>query len=232
MEWGEGHRNSHSPDETRGSGYYFTSVSFESAPTWLQLDRGGGVAVTVRCHTLKEYRYEIAASSVVFFPVSVSTGGPFPSIRYLIPSRMADKALILRVIMGNGTLWVVNFIVHSLEGRPCQTDYPVGGRALCMRFRATRPHTKMLVSDPINKSIAKPTKEVNGVLITPVDTIKYLEDSNGTTTPVMFESHVGQTSRQLERSGILALESELVLAGHQVSVQASQHSSLEQLSHV
>ncbi|GBP13516.1 hypothetical protein EVAR_6870_1 [Eumeta japonica] len=34
--------------------------------------------------------------------------------------------------------------------------------------------TKMLVRDPINKSIAKQTQEINGVLITPVDTIKYL----------------------------------------------------------
>ncbi|GBP03646.1 hypothetical protein EVAR_2401_1 [Eumeta japonica] len=32
----------------------------------------------------------------------------------------------------------------------------------------------MLVRDPINKSIAKQTQEINGVLITPVDTIKYL----------------------------------------------------------
>ncbi|GBP42782.1 hypothetical protein EVAR_23422_1 [Eumeta japonica] len=32
----------------------------------------------------------------------------------------------------------------------------------------------MLVRDPINKSIAKHTQEINGVLITPVDTIKYL----------------------------------------------------------
>ncbi|GBP81197.1 hypothetical protein EVAR_31529_1 [Eumeta japonica] len=29
--------------------------------------------------------------------------------------------------------------------------------------------------DPINKSIAKQTQEINGVLITPVDTIKYLD---------------------------------------------------------
>ncbi|GBP32938.1 hypothetical protein EVAR_20116_1 [Eumeta japonica] len=34
--------------------------------------------------------------------------------------------------------------------------------------------TKMLVRDPINKSIAKQTQEINGVLITPVDAIKYL----------------------------------------------------------
>ncbi|GBP83220.1 hypothetical protein EVAR_66771_1 [Eumeta japonica] len=32
----------------------------------------------------------------------------------------------------------------------------------------------MLVRDPVNKSIAKQTQEMNGVLITPVDTIKYL----------------------------------------------------------
>ncbi|GBP83590.1 hypothetical protein EVAR_49081_1 [Eumeta japonica] len=32
----------------------------------------------------------------------------------------------------------------------------------------------MLVRDPINKSIAKQTQEINGVLITPLDTIKYL----------------------------------------------------------
>ncbi|GBP14086.1 hypothetical protein EVAR_102763_1 [Eumeta japonica] len=32
----------------------------------------------------------------------------------------------------------------------------------------------MQVRDPINKSIAKQTREINGVLITPVDTIKYL----------------------------------------------------------
>ncbi|GBP62580.1 Retrovirus-related Pol polyprotein from type-2 retrotransposable element R2DM; Endonuclease [Eumeta japonica] len=34
--------------------------------------------------------------------------------------------------------------------------------------------TKMLVRDPINKSIAKQTQEINGVLIIPVNTIKYL----------------------------------------------------------
>ncbi|GBP68504.1 hypothetical protein EVAR_42455_1 [Eumeta japonica] len=32
----------------------------------------------------------------------------------------------------------------------------------------------MVVRDPINKSIAKQTQEINGVLITPVATIKYL----------------------------------------------------------
>ncbi|GBP62707.1 hypothetical protein EVAR_48052_1 [Eumeta japonica] len=35
--------------------------------------------------------------------------------------------------------------------------------------------TKMLVRDPINKSIAKKTQDINGILITPVDTIKYLD---------------------------------------------------------
>ncbi|GBP92842.1 Retrovirus-related Pol polyprotein from type-2 retrotransposable element R2DM; Endonuclease [Eumeta japonica] len=41
-----------------------------------------------------------------------------------------------------------------------------------LKFNETK--TKMLVRDPINKSIAKQTQEINGVLITPVDTIKYL----------------------------------------------------------
>ncbi|GBP54488.1 Retrovirus-related Pol polyprotein from type-2 retrotransposable element R2DM; Endonuclease [Eumeta japonica] len=45
---------------------------------------------------------------------------------------------------------------------------------ISVALKLNETKTKMLVRDPINKSIAKQTQEINGVLITPVDTIKYL----------------------------------------------------------
>ncbi|GBP11620.1 Glutamate-gated chloride channel [Eumeta japonica] len=45
-------------------------------------------------------------------------------------------------------------------------------KAVGLKLNETK--TKMLVRDPINKSIDKQTQEINGVLITPVDTIKYV----------------------------------------------------------
>ncbi|GBP89956.1 hypothetical protein EVAR_63669_1 [Eumeta japonica] len=78
----------------------------------------------------------------------------------------------------------------------------------------------MLVRNPINKSIAEQTQEINGVLITPVDTIKYLgtyltsELSRRDTIKARCKQ-----AMQCERSHFLHQEDQNALENRQVNLQ-------------
>ncbi|GBP49174.1 hypothetical protein EVAR_46192_1 [Eumeta japonica] len=66
------------------------------------------------------------------------------------------------IIIGDSTTVLTNIMKNLKE------------LLISVGLKLNETKTKMLVRDPINKSIAKQTQEINGVLITPVDTIKYL----------------------------------------------------------
>ncbi|GBP19255.1 Retrovirus-related Pol polyprotein from type-2 retrotransposable element R2DM; Endonuclease [Eumeta japonica] len=66
------------------------------------------------------------------------------------------------IIIGDSTTVLTNIMKNLKE------------HLISVGLKLNETKTKMLVRDPINKSIAKQTQEINGVLITPVDTIKYL----------------------------------------------------------
>ncbi|GBP12315.1 hypothetical protein EVAR_75756_1 [Eumeta japonica] len=66
------------------------------------------------------------------------------------------------IIIGDSTTVLTN-MMNSLKELLISVD---------LKLNETK--TKILVRDSINKSIAKQTQEINGVLITAVDTIKYL----------------------------------------------------------
>ncbi|GBP34740.1 hypothetical protein EVAR_25744_1 [Eumeta japonica] len=79
-------------------------------------------------------------------------------------------------------LWFGQKIQKITKGKGVKQGCPLSPRlstivlddVLRTLENAFKTKIKMLVRDPINKSIAKQRQEINGVLITPVDTIQYL----------------------------------------------------------
>ncbi|GBP79924.1 LINE-1 retrotransposable element ORF2 protein [Eumeta japonica] len=66
------------------------------------------------------------------------------------------------IVLGDSTTILTNIMKNLKE------------LLISVGLKLNETKTKMLVRDPINKSIAKQTQEINGVLITRMDTIKYL----------------------------------------------------------
>ncbi|GBP28596.1 hypothetical protein EVAR_85795_1 [Eumeta japonica] len=124
-----------------------------------------------------------------------------------------DVEIDLRVI-----LTFADYIIIIGDRATVLTNIMKNLKELLISVSLNETKTKMLIRDPINNSIAKQTQEINGVLITPVDIIKY--QSTYLTSELSRRDTIKTRCKQTIRStkGLLPFKNQNALENSQVDL--------------